>query len=78
MSCVFLNMAQTTPPLPPPLPTPPTVCREDGAEALGEDELPFEFPRGYADPVDLDWEYVGSEPATRVAFYERREPGGEE
>eukprot|EP00198_Chlamydomonas_reinhardtii_P007710 XP_001697047.1 predicted protein [Chlamydomonas reinhardtii] len=56
-------------------PPPPPEDEEDGAEALGEDELPFEFPRGYADPVDLDWEYVGSEPATRVAFYERREPG---
>ncbi|PNW75312.1 hypothetical protein CHLRE_12g521900v5 [Chlamydomonas reinhardtii] len=58
-------------------PPPPPEDEEDGAEALGEDELPFEFPRGYADPVDLDWEYVGSEPATRVAFYERREPGGQ-
>ncbi|KAG2453577.1 hypothetical protein HYH02_001795 [Chlamydomonas schloesseri] len=59
-----------------PPPAPADEEQDGGDEALGEDELPFEFPRGYADPVDLDWEYVGAEPALKVAFYERQELGG--
>ncbi|KAG2439236.1 hypothetical protein HXX76_004598 [Chlamydomonas incerta] len=55
---------------------PPPEDEEDDSEALGEDELPFEFPRGYDDPVDLDWEYLGSEPALKLAIYQRLEPGG--